>query len=152
MQMYRRVRSIQSVKANPGGDIAATFKALMTEYITRHEPERKGERRVRRKEAQSEALKARTRYIPVDIKRAVLKRDDHRCTYVGIDGVRCQATQFLQFDHIVPYAKGGESTPDNLRLLCAAHNQLEAKDIFGSSMPDRIREIGYAYGAVARSY
>jgi hypothetical protein len=32
----------------------------------------------------------------------------------------------------VPLAKGGETTVDNLRLLCRPHNQFEAKRAFGA--------------------
>ncbi|MCD6379703.1 HNH endonuclease, partial [bacterium] len=37
----------------------------------------------------------------------------------------------LEIDHIVPYAKGGGNSLDNLRLLCAKHNILEAEHAYG---------------------
>ncbi len=46
----------------------------------------------------------------------------------------------LEFDHIVPVARGGESTEDNLRLRCRAHNQLEAERTFGAGFMRRKRE------------
>jgi len=155
MQMYRRVRSIQSIKANPGKDIAATFKALMSEFITRHAPEEKQARRAKRTQAKArrastrklpdrsvaqathENPKPRSRTIPARVKDKVLMRDKYQCTYVGSGGARCNATQHLQFDHVVPFARGGGHIPDNLRLLCSAHNRREAKGAFGKSVPDR---------------
>ena len=158
MQMYRRVRAIQSTKATPGNDIAATFKALMSEYIARHAPEEKEKRRekrarekaksesVRKKKAKQEKTgrqpkpttsnkhskpQPRSRHIPAPAREKVLMRDQYQCTYVGNNGVRCNATRHLQFDHVVPFARGGGHDPENLRLLCAAHNQLEAAGVFG---------------------
>ena len=33
---------------------------------------------------------------------------------------------FLEFHHVVPYAKGGTTTTENLELRCRAHNVDEA--------------------------
>jgi 5-methylcytosine-specific restriction endonuclease McrA len=33
--------------------------------------------------------------------------------------VRCGSQQELQYDHIIPLARGGADTADNLQLLCA---------------------------------
>jgi hypothetical protein len=40
-------------------------------------------------------------------------------------------------DHVRPVALGGESTADNLRLACSAHNLLAARRIFGDALMDR---------------
>ena len=46
---------------------------------------------------------------------------------------RCCGSQYgLEFDHINPFALGGESCAENLRLRCQVHNQLEAVNIFGT--------------------
>jgi len=37
----------------------------------------------------------------------------------------------LEIDHILPQAKGGASTVDNLRVRCRAHNRLAAEEEFG---------------------
>jgi hypothetical protein len=70
-------------------------------------------------------------YIPADIKRAVWERDGHRCTYVGKNGRRCDATSFLQEHHIVARALGGLTTVANLTLRCGSHNRYEAELVFG---------------------
>jgi hypothetical protein len=63
----------------------------------------------------------RRRMIPTDVKLKVWKRDNGRC-------VKCNATDELHFDHILPYSKGGTSLrPENVQLLCARHN-LEKSD------------------------
>ena len=72
------------------------------------------------------------RHVPAGVRRAVRARDGDRCTYVSDDGVRCEERRALELDHIVPVARGGESTVANLRLRCRAHNQLEAENVFGA--------------------
>jgi 5-methylcytosine-specific restriction endonuclease McrA len=74
-----------------------------------------------------------SRYIPKQIQREVRERDGNRCAYVDeTTGKRCDCERGLQYDHIVPFARGGASnTSQNLRLLCAAHNRLAAEHVFG---------------------
>jgi len=74
------------------------------------------------------------------VKRAVWKRDGGRCTFVGSNGKRCPACQDLHCDHIITIARGGKSTVDNVRLLCAAHNQHEAERVFGVGFMQTKRE------------
>ncbi|NDE17217.1 HNH endonuclease [bacterium] len=69
--------------------------------------------------------------LPRGIQRQVFARDGHRCTFVSDDGIRCPESGRLQIDHILPKAKGGSDAIENLRLLCAAHNQLMAERHFG---------------------
>ena len=68
---------------------------------------------------------SRSRYIPTSIRKQVWQRDGGKCSYVDPQSrKRCEADYFLQIDHIHPFAKGGLSTnPQNLRILCANHNQ-----------------------------
>ena len=80
----------------------------------------------------------RSRYVPRSVAIAVKVRDGYRCSYVSRTGHRCAATAGLHLDHIVPHARGGSSTdPANLRYLCAAHNQLAAREVFGFHHIDR---------------
>jgi hypothetical protein len=76
--------------------------------------------------------KARS-HIPSERKRQLVARDGLCCSYVRDDGVRCTARAFLQIDHKQPWAKGGPDTLDNLRLLCRAHNLLQAEADFGKA-------------------
>ncbi len=73
----------------------------------------------------------RARHIPADVRAAVYKRDGGVCTFESDNGQRCGSRHALQYDHIVAVADGGASTIENLRLLCPAHNQLEAERRFG---------------------
>jgi len=114
----------------PSGDVAAVFslalKALLPQLRKRKfaatETPRPGHRR----------RAADSRHIPDHVKRAVWERDHGQCTFVSEDGHRCEARTFIEFDHIEAFARGGEATVDNVRLLCRAHNRYEAERAFGS--------------------
>ncbi len=81
------------------------------------------------------------RHIPAHVKRAVYERDRGRCTFTGDDGHRCDAGA-TEYDHILPVARGGASSVDNVRLLCRVHNQLEADRVFGARFMESRRAAG----------
>lgn len=58
-----------------------------------------------------------SRIPTASVKREVFLRDQ-QCT-------KCGSKRSLQFDHSHPYALGGKSTSDNIRLLCFNCNQRE---------------------------
>jgi hypothetical protein len=71
------------------------------------------------------------RYIEAGVRRKLVERDGERCTWTDEHGRRCSETHFLQVDHIEPHCLGGQRDLSNLRLLCAAHNALEARRRLG---------------------
>src|SRR5204862_6279928 len=78
----------------------------------------------------------RTRRVPVAVKAAVWKRDHGRCAYLAQDGRRCESRDFLEYDHVIPWAVAGRSDcADNIRLLCRPHNQRLARRRFGPRPP-----------------
>jgi hypothetical protein len=75
-----------------------------------------------------------TRYVRAEVKRSVWRRDTGQCTYVDSNtNRRCESQHSLQIEHIKPFALGGSSTLENLKLLCPAHNQRAAIQAFGLS-------------------
>jgi len=72
------------------------------------------------------------RYIPAEVRRAVWKRDGGRCTFVSGAGHRCEERKGVEFDHVVPFARGGQATVGGIRLRCRAHNQYGAECTFGA--------------------
>ena len=75
---------------------------------------------------------SQSRYVPQDLKRRVWERDRGQCTYQDSKtGVKCESRFRLQFDHIQPFALGGKTDFQNLRLFCFQHNQLAASRVFG---------------------
>ncbi|MGB8929735.1 MAG: HNH endonuclease, partial [Anaeromyxobacteraceae bacterium] len=84
----------------------------------------------------------RPRYIPADVRREVWLRDEGRCQFRLESGEICGSTHRLQFDHVHPFALGGESTVSNIHLACAvAHNLLAARRVFGDAIMDRYAPV-----------
>jgi len=75
----------------------------------------------------------RTWHCPAAVAREVFLRDGGRCTFLAMDGRRCCARRWLELDHIVPRARGGDDSGSNLRLRCRAHNQHHARQCFGAA-------------------
>ena len=60
-----------------------------------------------------------SRSIPEKVKRAVWIRDGGKC-------IICGSTEDLQYDHKVPWSKGGSATVNNIQLMCGFHNRLKS--------------------------
>ena len=56
-----------------------------------------------------------SRHIKQDVKDKVWRRDQGKC-------VKCGTNHKIEFDHILPFSKGGKSTYRNLQLLCQSCN------------------------------
>jgi hypothetical protein len=92
--------------------------------------------------------KTDTRYISKAVKQKVWKRDEGRCAFIAGNGKRCNSDYLLQFDHYpISYSRGGLSTVDNLRLLCAEHNRHTAERLYGKPHMQKhyIKEAPGAY-------
>jgi hypothetical protein len=71
-----------------------------------------------------------TRHIPNKTRKFVWQRDEGKCTYLDPQSKRvCNSTHAIQIDHLDPYSMGGTHDPENLRLLCRAHNQHNADQL-----------------------
>jgi 5-methylcytosine-specific restriction endonuclease McrA len=92
-----------------------------------------------------------SRRVPAHVKRAVRQRDGGRCTFVSPTGQRCPGRDRLEFDHRNEFARGGESTVANIRLLCRAHNQYEAERTFGAGFMSGKRRAAAEARAAAKA-
>ncbi|HEX8458856.1 MAG TPA: HNH endonuclease [Pyrinomonadaceae bacterium] len=63
----------------------------------------------------TQAADTASRHIPQNVRSAVWQRDQGKC-------VQCAAASYLEFDHIIPFSKGGASTVNNVQLLCRKCN------------------------------
>ena len=130
-----QVQSLLSGKFPRGASLEDVFSECMEAYLEKRCPIRREKRRAKRNAKSAPKAKAnkRSRYVPAGIHDQIFIRDEHRCSYVSDDGVRCECKHNLHVDHRKPFAIGGRSEFDNLRLLCGPHNRMEAKRVFGES-------------------
>ncbi len=125
---HDKLRQIQDLLRHsiPNGDPAAIFDRALTLLLT--ELSKRKLAAVNRPQAGRE-VKQNLRHIPAAVKREVWRRDEGRCAFNGNQG-HCRETGFLEFHHVVSYAKGGATTAENLELRCRAHNAYEAEQQF----------------------
>jgi len=133
--------------ALPSGDTAQVIGRALRELVRALEKQKFAAHTSRR--ANARQTKSR-RHIPAAVKGAVFERDGGRCTFTGDDGHRCESRVRLEFDHQLPVARGGESTVDNVRLRCRAHNQHAAEQAFGAGFMDAKREAARREREAAR--
>ena len=135
---YEKLRYVQGLlgHALPSGDIETVMERALDALARELE---------REKFAEVESPRARRsaadgRYVPAEIRREVWRRDGGTCTFVGEKGQRCGSRTRVELDHVIPVAKGGQTTVGNLRLLCSTHNQFEAERAFGEAFVSGKRE------------
>lgn len=117
----------------PAGNPEDVFGGAIKALLDKIDPDR---RRRRRERARRLAAGARNRRICQAVKDEVWDRDGGRCVYPGPGGGVCGARAGLEFDHVRPWALGGAGDAANIRLLCRAHNDLEARKAFGGALVD----------------
>lgn len=59
--------------------------------------------------------------IPREVQEEVYERDEGKCVY-------CESKRNLEFDHIIPLAKGGSDTVRNLQILCQKCNRQKSSN------------------------
>jgi 5-methylcytosine-specific restriction endonuclease McrA len=117
----------------PDGGLATIVEAAVTEKLERLEARRFANTRKPRKTlAESDTAASSLRHIPAAVRRIVRQRDGDRCRYVDAQGRRCTARERLEFHHRHPYGYGGNRAPDNIKLLCHAHNAYVAEVDYGA--------------------
>lgn len=84
--------------------------------------EKKQAEEQRKKEELRKKIEESSRHIPAKIRREVWKRDNGRC-------VLCGDQKRLEFDHIIPFSKGGAHSVKNIRLLCQKCNRIRSDKI-----------------------
>ncbi|NQV38331.1 MAG: HNH endonuclease [Candidatus Marinimicrobia bacterium] len=73
-------------------------------------------------EVEDELNKDHRKSIPQTVKDQVWNRDGGKC-------VECGSDKKIEFDHIIPYSKGGSNTYRNLQLLCENCNRKKSDKI-----------------------
>jgi hypothetical protein len=147
-ETYEKLHKVQDLMRHsiPTGDPAAIFDHALTLLLSQLSKAKFAA--VDRPRPGREAARG-SRHVPAAVRREVWRRDGGRCAFRGDLG-RCHETGFLEFHHVVPYAKGGATTTSNLELRCRAHNVYEASQHFGHDVqPLLVRETRASYGSMA---
>src|SRR6185503_5118206 len=110
----------------PSGDLSEVLDRVLDRFLDQVAAKRFG--KVKKPRA-AKASRVK-RYVPNEARRQAVERDGLRCSFVSEDGRRCEESGFLELDHVVPVALGGEAS-DGIRILCRAHNQYEAERMLG---------------------
>ncbi len=138
-QLHEKLRYVQALlgRTVASGDIPAVLELALDALTAAKEKQKFAVTSRPRRHQQQPKGAPQGRHIPAHVRRAVLEREGGCCTFKSNRGTVCGSQRGLHFDHIVPFACGGESTAENLRLRCAAHNRLEAERQFGRGFMDR---------------
>ena len=138
--LIERARQILRHKY-PEGRLEDLIREALETYLDRKDPQRRLDMKAAKAEALADGAAApherlptsflRTwaagRYIPAKVKSAVWQRDDGRCAWREPDGTVCGSKDWLEYDHIRAFARGGRSDDArNVRLLCRVHNTASA--------------------------
>ena len=70
----------------------------------------------------TDSFDGRIRHISQDVKDSVWNRDGGVC-------VECGSNDSIEFDHIIPFSKGGANTYRNIQLLCESCNRSKSDKI-----------------------
>jgi len=153
-ESHEKLRRVQALlrREIPSGDPGAIFDRALTLLLEKVERTKLGAARKPRlprpirpgADRQLRTPIVPSRDLPRHVQRAVCQRDGDQCAFVSRDGRRCTERTFLEFHHILPYAKGGLATVENISLRCRRHNQYEAELVFG---PHGTSEVPEAQGA-----
>lgn len=99
-------------------------KEVIRQEILEKERKRQLKREVRKELIESGHIQQNRRResIPQDIQDKVWIRDGGKCVF-------CGSREHLEFDHIIPFSKGGSSTYRNIQLLCEKCNRQKSNNI-----------------------
>lgn len=138
------LKRVQELNGDPTESVREVFKTAMKEYIRLREKRQglrdKAQRIASRAPevqsadatAKNKQTETRSRYISMDLRRAVFKRAKNRCEYFDdFSKKHCESRSRLEIDHIIPFARGGRSEENNLRVVCRTHNLLFASREYG---------------------
>jgi hypothetical protein len=124
--------------SHPGADVETLLEEGLDLLLERAARRRGLVKKPRaRKSRPSDSERVNPRYVPAEVSREVFLRDDGRCRWKTADGGICGSTHRVQLDHVVPAARGGRSTVANLRILCAFHNDLAAREAYSDCWMDQ---------------
>jgi 5-methylcytosine-specific restriction endonuclease McrA len=81
---------------------------------------------------------------PVTMKEAlnILERDDYRCQYCGLDGrATFENALMMTVDFVMPRAKKGKKTPENLVACCKPCNAIKGTKVYSGFDEARVHVL-----------
>jgi HNH endonuclease len=140
-EKLERLKALMT-SAVPDGDLARVLETVVTEALDRREARRFAKVKTPRKTvAHTDTAASPSRYLPAPIRRTSHASDDGRCRFVAAGGRRCGSNRRVEFHHVVPWARGGDRSPGNIRLMCRIHNLYLAEKDYGKAVMARFRRI-----------
>jgi hypothetical protein len=129
-ETLKKLRRAQDLlrQAIPSGDEAAILDRALTALLADLDKKKLA---ATDRPRPSRGTRPGSRHVSAAVTRAVWRRDESRCAYVGPNGHRCPERSFLELHHKDPHAVGGEPTVEDLELRCRRHNGYEARVFFG---------------------
>jgi hypothetical protein len=143
---FDRLAEVVGVE-NARGHMAEILEKALDIALEKKDPKKKLERRRKRQRGAVASSRsnemgptdepAKSRRVASEVSERVHERGSYQCVFRGSDGTRCTAQTGLQIDHRDPFAIFHSNNESRLRILCAAHNRLEAERIFGPAFIQR---------------
>jgi hypothetical protein len=127
--------------AKPGASMAEVLEAGLDLVLERHDKRRGLVEKPRAAHPRQDPA-----HVPAAVKRVAWKRARGCCEWPLDAGGACGSKLRLEFDHIQPLAVGGTSTAENVRVLCALHNAVAARRVFGDAWMNRFTRRGAGPG------
>jgi hypothetical protein len=87
----------------------------------------------------------RSRHIPGHVKKTVYERDGGKCVY-------CGSTINLEYDHIIPFSKGGSNNVGNIQLACSNCNREKRDHIDYTSIRNSLRRKNQVLIKIPKDY
>ncbi len=131
---FERLAEVLGVE-NPLKNMAEVFERAVEISLDKKDPKRKLERRRQRRSRPDEVSsngKAKSRYIPSEIRERVHERAGYQCQYKASDGRRCSSRTGLEIEHQRPFAIYRSHDERFLKALCRRHNGFEAECVYGA--------------------
>jgi len=138
-ELMARIERVRELKGPLG--LAEIFAKALDTYLDKQDPKRKRSQPERSVYARKASSAEPSRYVSTAVRRTVQLRSGGQCEFVDLKTHRrCESRTRLQLDHRIPFARGGQTTVENLRHLCPAHNQWAALRSFGPNFMGQFLE------------
>jgi 5-methylcytosine-specific restriction endonuclease McrA len=151
MEQFRRAQDLVSQSAGRPANLVETQTELLKLFLFHKDPLLKAARAAGRKSVESDQSRGRSasslensrnsirsrkngpsggrrrefrKSRPKAIQHAVNLRDQGKCQARMPNGQTCGQRRFVEQHHIVPVARGGRDTLENLIMLCSAHHRM----------------------------